>query len=53
MNLDLAYRSFVLGVAGHPQVERLIKHRAKGLVRRYVAGETLEEALKAAEALER
>ena len=28
MNLDLAYRSFVLVVAGHPQVERLIKHRA-------------------------
>ena len=41
MNLDLAYRSFVLGVAGHPQVERLIKHRAKGLVRRYVAGEKM------------
>ncbi|MGC8876275.1 proline dehydrogenase [Thermus sp.] len=53
MNLDLAYRSFVLEVAGNPQVERLIRTRAKGLVRRYVAGETLEEALKAAEALER
>ncbi|WP_347240856.1 proline dehydrogenase [Thermus sp.] len=53
MNLDLAYRSFVLEVAGNPQVERLVRTRAKGLVRRYVAGETLEEALKAAEALER
>ncbi len=52
MNLDLAYRSFVLKVAGNPQVERLIKGRARGLVRRYVAGETLGEALKAAEALE-
>lgn len=34
MNLDLAYRSFVLKVAGNPQVERLIKGRARGLVRR-------------------
>jgi len=52
MNLDLAYRSFVLGVAGKKEVERLIKTRARGLVRRYVAGESLEEALKVAEALE-
>ncbi|WP_117237566.1 proline dehydrogenase [Thermus sediminis] len=52
MSLDLAYRSFVLSVAGRKGVERLIKTRARGLVRRYVAGETLEEALKAAEALE-
>jgi proline dehydrogenase len=52
MNLDLAYRSFVLSVAGKKEVERLIKTRARGLVRRYVAGESLEEALKVAEALE-
>lgn len=53
MTLDIAYRSFVLGVAGNPGVEGFIRRRARGLVRRYVAGETLEEALKAAEALER
>ena len=53
MTLDMAYRSFVLGVAGNPGVEGFIRRRARGLVRRYVAGETLEEALKAAEALER
>ncbi len=52
MTLETAYRSLVLGVAGHPWVEGLIRHRARGLVRRYVAGETLEEALRAAEALE-
>ena len=52
MSLDLAYRSFILGVAGNPGVERLIKTRARGLVRRYVAGESLKEALKVAEALE-
>uniref|UniRef100_A0A7C2C023 proline dehydrogenase n=2 Tax=Thermus islandicus TaxID=540988 RepID=A0A7C2C023_9DEIN len=53
MTLDMAYRSFVLGVAGSPGVEGFIRRRARGLVRRYVAGETLEEALKAAEALEK
>lgn len=52
MNLDLMYRQAVLSVAGNPRVEALIKGRAKSLVRRYVAGETLEEALLAAERLE-
>ncbi|AFV76591.1 proline dehydrogenase family protein [Thermus oshimai] len=52
MNLDLAYRSLVLKVAHSPQVEALIRRRARGLVRRYVAGESLEEALRAAERLE-
>ncbi|GAA6732173.1 proline dehydrogenase family protein [Thermus brockianus] len=52
MNLDLVYRQAVLSVAGNPRVEALIKGRARSLVRRYVAGETLEEALRAAEALE-
>ncbi|WP_114313970.1 proline dehydrogenase [Thermus caldifontis] len=52
MNLDLMYRQAVLSVAENPRVEALIKGRAKSLVRRYVAGETLEEALLAAERLE-
>lgn len=52
MNLDLVYRQAVLSVAGNPRVEALIKGRARSLVRRYVAGETLEEALLAAERLE-
>ena len=52
MNLDLAYRQAVLSVAGNPRVEALIKGRAKSLVRRYVAGETLEEALGVAERLQ-
>lgn len=52
MNLDLFYRQAVLSVAGNPKVEALVKARARSLVRRYVAGETLEEALLAAERLE-
>lgn len=52
MNLDLFYRQAVLSVAGNPKVEALIKTRARSLVRRYVAGETLEEALVVAERLE-
>lgn len=53
MDLTLAYRSFVLQVAEHPWVKGLILRRGGRLYRRYVAGETLEEALRAAEALER
>ncbi|GGN05542.1 proline dehydrogenase [Thermus composti] len=53
MSLDLTYRSLVLSVAGNPRVEALIKGRARSLVRRYVAGESLEEALAVAEGLER
>ncbi|WP_243028377.1 proline dehydrogenase [Thermus albus] len=52
MNLDLVYRQAVLSVAGNPRVEALIKGRARSLVRRYVAGETLEEALGVAERLQ-
>lgn len=52
MSLDLVYRQAVLSVAGNPRVEALIKGRARSLVRRYVAGESLEEALQAAERLE-
>ncbi|MFD3006071.1 proline dehydrogenase [Thermus tengchongensis] len=52
MNLDMVYRQAVLSVAGNPKVEALIKGRARSLVRRYVAGESLEEALQAAERLE-
>ncbi|TFU27802.1 MULTISPECIES: proline dehydrogenase [Thermus] len=52
MNLDMVYRQAVLSVAGNPKVEALIKGRARSLVRRYVAGESLKEALQAAERLE-
>lgn len=52
MDWNLVYRDLVLRVAQNAKVEGLIQRRAQGLVRRYVAGETLEEALRAAEALE-
>ncbi len=52
MGLNQVYRSVVLGVAGQPWLERLITTKGRPLALRFVAGETLEEALKAVEALE-
>ncbi len=46
------WRNLVLAVAGHPQVERLIRRYGGRLARRFVAGETLEEALTAVHRLE-
>lgn len=53
MDLNQSYRSFVLAIAQNPSVKNLVLTRGKGLSRRFVAGDTLEEALKAVEELER
>ncbi|PZA05758.1 MULTISPECIES: proline dehydrogenase [unclassified Meiothermus] len=53
MDLTQSYRSFVLAIAQHPRVRNLVLTRGKGLSRRFVAGDTLEEALNAVEELER
>ncbi|WP_027881541.1 proline dehydrogenase [Meiothermus rufus] len=53
MDLNHTYRSFVLAVARNPQVRHLVQSRGQNLARRFVAGDTLEEALQALEALER
>ncbi|ADH64955.1 Proline dehydrogenase [Allomeiothermus silvanus DSM 9946] len=53
MDLNLSYRSFVLAIAQNPSVKNLVLTRGKGLSRRFVAGDTLEEALKVVEGLER
>lgn len=53
MDLNLSYRSFVLAIAQNPSVKNLVLTGGKGLSRRFVAGDTLEEALKVVEGLER
>ncbi len=52
LNVDRWYRGAVLGVAGRPQVERLLRTRGWGLAKRFVAGETLPEAIAAVRRLE-
>ncbi len=52
MELNMAYRSLVLGVARQKWLENLIRTRGWKFASRYVAGNTLEEALAAIEALE-
>ncbi|HEU4743235.1 MAG TPA: proline dehydrogenase family protein [Meiothermus sp.] len=53
MDLNQSYRSFVLYIAQNPSVKNLVLSRGKGFSRRFVAGDTLEEALKVVEGLER
>jgi proline dehydrogenase len=52
MDLNQSYRSFVLAVAQNPSVKNLMLTRGKAFSRRFVAGDTLEEALKVVDALE-
>ncbi|WP_457631410.1 proline dehydrogenase family protein [Oceanithermus sp.] len=52
MELNMVYRSMVLGVARQKWLERLIRTRGWRFASRYVAGNTLEEALAAIEKLE-
>ena len=51
IDLDRAYRSAVLGVAGLPPVRRLVTGRGWPVARRFVAGETLADALAAVDRL--
>jgi proline dehydrogenase len=53
INFDRLYRSAVLGVAGNSTVKNLVQDRAKAAVSRFVAGESLPEAVIAVETLER
>jgi len=53
MDLNLLYRSFVLAVAGHRRVRDLVLTRGRTFASRFVAGDTLEEALRAVDALEK
>lgn len=53
MDLNQSYRSFVLAIARNESFKRLVMTRGKNFSRRFVAGDTLEEALAAVDALER
>lgn len=52
MELNRLYRAMVLGVAERSWVRRLVETKGFGLVRRFVAGERMEDALAVIEALE-
>lgn len=53
MDVNQTYRSFVLNVAQNSRVKSLILTRGKGFSRRFVAGDSLIEALQAVENLEK
>lgn len=52
MDINQSYRSFTLAIAQNPSIKNLMMTRGKGFSRRFVAGDTLEEALKAVDVLE-
>ena len=53
MDINQSYRSMVLAVAQHATVKGVITSRAKGFARRFVAGDTLQEALQVVNDLEK
>jgi proline dehydrogenase len=53
MDFNQAYRAFVLAVAGNPAVRSMVLTRGRAFSRRFIAGDTLEEALQVVDALER
>jgi proline dehydrogenase len=52
-DFNQTYRSFVLNVAQNKTVKNLVLTRGKGFSRRFVAGDSLTDALKAVDGLER
>ncbi len=52
LNVDRLYRSAVLGVAGNEFIKRLVHQRGRFAVNRFVAGETLSEAIQSVDVLE-
>jgi proline dehydrogenase len=52
MDFNQTYRSFVLNVAHNKTIKNLVLTRGKGFSRRFVAGDTLPDALKAVDGLE-
>jgi len=53
MDFNQSYRSFVLAMAQNPSIKHLVLTRGRSFARRFIAGDTLEEALQAVEVLER
>jgi proline dehydrogenase len=52
LNVDRLYRSAVLGVAGNELIKKLVQQRGRFAVNRFVAGETLAEAIQSVDVLE-
>lgn len=52
MDINQTYRSFVLAVADNANVKNLVLTRGRGFSRRFIAGDTLAEALNAVDVLE-
>lgn len=50
--IDRIYRQTVLGVAGNKSVEQLVRTRALRVAQRFVAGDELQDAVRAVEELE-
>lgn len=53
MDFNQSYRSFVLAIAQNKSIKNLVLTRGRSFARRFIAGDTLEEALRVVEALER
>ncbi|GIW34384.1 proline dehydrogenase [Meiothermus sp.] len=53
MDFNQSYRSFVLAIAQNKGIKNLVLTRGRNFARRFIAGDTLEEALRVVEALER
>jgi len=51
--IDRVYRQAVLGVAGNKTIEQLVRTRGWSVAKRFVAGDELDDALRAVEELER
>ena len=51
-NFDQIYRNTVLGVSGNRNIEQLVRTKGWAVAQRFVAGDTLEEAVKAVDDLE-
>jgi proline dehydrogenase len=52
VDINQTYRSFVLNVAQNKSIKNLVLTRGKGFSRRFVAGDTLPDALNAVDGLE-
>jgi proline dehydrogenase len=52
VDINQTYRSFVLNVAQNKNIKNLVLTRGKGFSRRFVAGDTLQDALNAVDGLE-
>jgi len=53
MDFNQSYRSFVLAIAQNPRIKNLVLGRGRNFARRFIAGDTLEEALRVVEVLQR